>query len=427
MNHEVVPALWARAKVDDLLLPKLAAVEDGSLDAPTRRSVVRLGEAFHITTPFTSFVAVEKSRVVVGGKPMLVSVPVELPSGTNWNGIFGEGAEAARMIRCEVRGERGDRGEVAQFGQALGERAFAVEPSQAPSEPVIAAGAAEPSRGGFAAPAAGESSERRTGREAGAPAFAGRRAADSKGDARTTGGKGELGGVAGKRAPAGAPVMRSGKPGASAAPADPGMPGGGGLGGGAATASRPASDGSVAEKSDSKRKDEFGANQAPSPMRAPRLADAQADETRIAKTEALQPSAAESKPEATGAARAPIALDRATRDTLARVLERRLVIVALAVILGESDRIPGLAAELDLPLDDGTLLVAMRIAKPAGDAAAAAPGDDVRSSLQSLGCVIAAEDRGRGLIVARIPPAALPGIARLKGVLRVEPTSSRSP
>ena len=37
--------------------------------------------------------------VVVGGKPMLVAVPVELPEGTNWAGFFGEGVPASVALR----------------------------------------------------------------------------------------------------------------------------------------------------------------------------------------------------------------------------------------------------------------------------------------------------------------------------------------
>ena len=103
-EHDVVKTLWARAKVDALLLPKLAAVENQSLDAPTKRAVIRLGESYSIATAYTSFVAIEKSRVVVGGKPLLVAVPVELPDGTNWAGFFGEGVRPVDAIIAESRG-----------------------------------------------------------------------------------------------------------------------------------------------------------------------------------------------------------------------------------------------------------------------------------------------------------------------------------
>jgi hypothetical protein len=48
---------------------------------------------FRLMTQFTSFVAVEEKRVVEGGKPRLVQVPVEMPSGVSYEGVFGEREE----------------------------------------------------------------------------------------------------------------------------------------------------------------------------------------------------------------------------------------------------------------------------------------------------------------------------------------------
>ncbi|MDA0802180.1 MAG: VIT and VWA domain-containing protein [Planctomycetota bacterium] len=88
--HAVCQPVWARAKVDQVLLPHLAALEQGSVPADVTQQIVSLGESFHIMTPFTSFVAVEKARVTVGGKAMLVHVPIEFPQGLRWEGFFGE-------------------------------------------------------------------------------------------------------------------------------------------------------------------------------------------------------------------------------------------------------------------------------------------------------------------------------------------------
>ncbi len=100
--HDVCRPLWARAKVDQVLLPHLAALEQGSVPMDVTQQVVALGESFHIMTPFTSFVAVERARVTVGGKAMLVHVPIEFPQGLRWEGFFGEirqapGREAERL------------------------------------------------------------------------------------------------------------------------------------------------------------------------------------------------------------------------------------------------------------------------------------------------------------------------------------------
>jgi len=83
--HAALPTLWARAKVDQLLAPHLAAPED------VRASVVALGEAHRLVTPFTSFVAVERSRIRLGGRPMTVAVPTEMTEGVQWEGVFERG------------------------------------------------------------------------------------------------------------------------------------------------------------------------------------------------------------------------------------------------------------------------------------------------------------------------------------------------
>ena len=87
--NDVVATLWAREKVDDILAPHLDKLQMGAVDIATKKEVIKLGKQYSIMTPFTSFVAVEKTRVVSDGKPMLVHIPIELPDGTDWEGFFG--------------------------------------------------------------------------------------------------------------------------------------------------------------------------------------------------------------------------------------------------------------------------------------------------------------------------------------------------
>ena len=104
-SNEVIATLWGRAKVTEVLAPHLAAVENETVATAVKNEVVALGEAYSIVTPFTSFVAVEKSRVVIGGAPMLVDIPIELPEGTDWQGFFGEDCPPVVLenaIRCGV-------------------------------------------------------------------------------------------------------------------------------------------------------------------------------------------------------------------------------------------------------------------------------------------------------------------------------------
>ena len=437
-QHDVVPALWARAKVDELLLPKMAAVESDALDAATQRAVIRLGEAFHITTPYTSFVAVEKSRVVVGGKPMLVSVPVELPSGTNWNGFFGEGAGVADVMAAEMRGVRRGAGAVESFGRefarlavdrGLVSEAEAAVPENAPgsrgdamkevllaapapsmgSAPLPtasappatasappAAASAPPAAAAAPAPAVsmpppgarikpGGAEQREVlRREAGASAdaLAGRRAPGAP-DAKAKAGQGQFGGMPGKRAPGGAqiaPPRRS----TGGIIGSAGGGGGGGIAASAAVVREPASNG----------------------------AGASADAAAGAPTDAA-PNQAESA----AVQRAPL-VDAATRDTLVRVLDRRLLILALASLLGEETRIAALASELDLAVENGMLFVAMKVDATDGRLSAAAV-----DALRAAGGVVSAEDASRGLLVAKVPPAALATLAKASGIRRIEALS----
>ena len=73
----ITPTLWARAQVDQ------------HLRRDDRPAVIGLGTTFQILTQYTSFVAVERSRIVVDGEPRLVRVPIELPYGQSYSGTFG--------------------------------------------------------------------------------------------------------------------------------------------------------------------------------------------------------------------------------------------------------------------------------------------------------------------------------------------------
>ncbi|MDZ4753157.1 MAG: VIT domain-containing protein [Phycisphaerae bacterium] len=95
-DRSSLATLWARAKVDTVIAPVAAAIEQGNAPSEVKAEIVALGENYGIMTPFTSFVAIEKSRVTVGGTPMLVQIPIELPEGTSWQGFFGEGVSPAQ-------------------------------------------------------------------------------------------------------------------------------------------------------------------------------------------------------------------------------------------------------------------------------------------------------------------------------------------
>lgn len=92
-QHDVLATLWARRKVDSLSM-------NGGADA--KEEITKLGLDFRLMTAYTSFVAVEETTVIEGGKPRTVQVPVDIPDGVSYQGVFGEApgqpVAAARMM-----------------------------------------------------------------------------------------------------------------------------------------------------------------------------------------------------------------------------------------------------------------------------------------------------------------------------------------
>ncbi|MCH6551142.1 MAG: VWA domain-containing protein, partial [Planctomycetes bacterium] len=102
-DHDVIATLWARAKVERITNANLAASQRGTLPAEPRKQVIALGEQFGIMTRFTSFVAVERSRLTIDGDPVMVAVPIEMPAGVSYEGIFGEFVEGAKTFFGRLR------------------------------------------------------------------------------------------------------------------------------------------------------------------------------------------------------------------------------------------------------------------------------------------------------------------------------------
>ncbi len=110
--HPAIASLWARNKVDHLMMSCLAAAQSGDVPAATRDAITTLGVQYRLMTQFTSFVAVEEHTVTVGGQPTKVQVPVEMPDGVSYEGVFGTGGEVAGkpMLRLGALGYAGPGG-----------------------------------------------------------------------------------------------------------------------------------------------------------------------------------------------------------------------------------------------------------------------------------------------------------------------------
>jgi Ca-activated chloride channel family protein len=93
-GHDAIASMWARAKVEALTQEDLAAMQSGSFPPALRDEVVRVALGHRLLTPFTSFVAVEDRVVNEGGVARTVAVPVEMPRGVTYEGVFGDAASA---------------------------------------------------------------------------------------------------------------------------------------------------------------------------------------------------------------------------------------------------------------------------------------------------------------------------------------------
>ena len=98
-ENDVLGTLWARRKIADLMSRDFAGLQYGAPGAEVKDEITRLGLEFRLMTQFTSFVAVEEKTVTEGGQPRRVEVPVEMPEGMSYEGVFGREADRVAMNR----------------------------------------------------------------------------------------------------------------------------------------------------------------------------------------------------------------------------------------------------------------------------------------------------------------------------------------
>jgi Ca-activated chloride channel family protein len=84
-----IASMWARANVENLMNGDLKGAQAGQPDPAVKEKVIGLGLSYNLMTQYTSFVAVEEKIVTDGGQPRTVAVPVEMPEGVSYEGVFG--------------------------------------------------------------------------------------------------------------------------------------------------------------------------------------------------------------------------------------------------------------------------------------------------------------------------------------------------
>jgi Ca-activated chloride channel family protein len=98
-EHDVLATLWARARIEDLMSRDYAGIQSGDPHPGFREAITLLGLEYRLMTQFTSFVAVEEMIVSEGGRPHRIDVPVEMPEGVSYKGMFGANETPQKAIQ----------------------------------------------------------------------------------------------------------------------------------------------------------------------------------------------------------------------------------------------------------------------------------------------------------------------------------------
>ncbi|MGH9845172.1 MAG: VIT domain-containing protein [Blastocatellia bacterium] len=101
-RHDVLATLWARTRIDDLMSQDYQGIQNGNPQTDVREAITQLGLEYRLMTQFTSFVAVEETVVTDGGQPRRIDVPVEMPEGVSYEGVFGRQEERKEMGRAKL-------------------------------------------------------------------------------------------------------------------------------------------------------------------------------------------------------------------------------------------------------------------------------------------------------------------------------------
>jgi Ca-activated chloride channel family protein len=93
-SDSILTSFWARQRIDDLMSQDWAGLQRGKVKPEVQQEITQLGLSYRLMTQFTSFVAVEERIVTTGGSPQRVEVPVEMPEGVTYEGVFGNEKDA---------------------------------------------------------------------------------------------------------------------------------------------------------------------------------------------------------------------------------------------------------------------------------------------------------------------------------------------
>ncbi len=89
-DGSAISTLWAREKIEEIQRQDWVGAQTGNPKGDIKDAIVRVALEHRLMSQYTSFVAVEQKVVNVGGKQRTVDVPVEMPEGVSYEGIFGD-------------------------------------------------------------------------------------------------------------------------------------------------------------------------------------------------------------------------------------------------------------------------------------------------------------------------------------------------
>lgn len=92
-DGSAIATLWAREKIEALQSQDWLGAQTGNPKPELKEQIIATALEYRLMSQYTSFVAVEEKVVNVNGQPRKVDVPVEMPEGVSYEGIFGEGEQ----------------------------------------------------------------------------------------------------------------------------------------------------------------------------------------------------------------------------------------------------------------------------------------------------------------------------------------------
>lgn len=123
-HHDVLATLWARTRIEDLMARDYSGIQQGTAKAEVRLAITQLGLDYRLLTQYTSFVAVEEMTITEGGQPRRIDVPVEIPEGVSYEGIFGGRSDALHQVPMLGMAVQPMTSPRAFIGKSMEKRAF---------------------------------------------------------------------------------------------------------------------------------------------------------------------------------------------------------------------------------------------------------------------------------------------------------------